>query len=135
MSVRLSFVLVLSRVDYILNYIITFLPVTQPANRRDCLIRVTSECHHNKHNRQIQHNKQADVAPVLSKYSTSQQRKCSRPMPSINTRDGENTYYLPLEENSAWLEKSELIIIDDDQQDIDTKLSWSAFCQSKESST
>ena len=36
---------------------------------------------------------------------------------------------------SAWLEKSELIIIDDDQQDMDTKLSWSAFCQGEESST
>ena len=52
----------------------------------------------------------------------------TRPMSSINTRDGENTYF-PLEENSAWLEKSELIIIDDDQQDMNTKLSWSAFCQ------
>ena len=58
----------------------------------------------------------------------------TRPMSSINTRDGENTYF-PLEENSAWLEKSELIIIDDDQQDMDTKLSWSAFCQGEESST
>lgn len=40
-----------------------------------------------------------------------------------------------MEENSAWLEKSELIIIDVAQQDIDTKLSWSAFCQGEESST
>ena len=43
--------------------------------------------------------------------------------------------YFPLEENSDWLQKSELIIIDDDQQDMDTKLSWSAFCQGEESST
>ena len=44
----------------------------------------------------------------------------TRPMSSINTRDGENTYF-PLEENSAWLEKSELII--------------TAFCQGEVSST
>ena len=50
----------------------------------------------------------------------------TRPMSSINTRDGEN---------SAWLEKSELIIFNDEQQDMDTKLSWSAFCQDEESST